>query len=328
MMSLQHEFPLLSVTHKPQAPAGGTLHDFCSMGPYWWPDPSKADGLPYIRRDGHVNPEARGGVMDDAQRVKSLAESLRTLSERSPCTELIRAHVRALLCTFFLDAATRMNPSLTYGQSIPGVCNGRGIGIIDTVPFVDLLDSLARLEAHGEVLSKDEKSALQTWFSDYLDWLLTSPLGHDERNAKNNHGSWMDTQLCAYALFAGRPEIAHDVLREVPARRLNVQLAPDGSFPLELERTRPFGYTLYNLKALLRLVAFARPFGIDLYHAEAANGASLQRSVEALREVLQNPSLWTAPELDSKSGLPMPLPASDLDALSTLLTEWAPPDSK
>ena len=28
-----------------------------SQAPYFWPDPTKPNGLPYIRRDGERNPE-------------------------------------------------------------------------------------------------------------------------------------------------------------------------------------------------------------------------------------------------------------------------------
>ena len=51
--------PPRSVMDKPFLPPSGNKHDYISQGPYWWPDPEKADGLPYIRRDGEVNPEVR-----------------------------------------------------------------------------------------------------------------------------------------------------------------------------------------------------------------------------------------------------------------------------
>ena len=267
-MDLGAEFPLISVTDKPHAPEGGTLHDFTSRGPYWWPNPDSPDGLPYIRRDGHVNPEARGGAMDDARRVRELADDLHALANRAESDpsqgDAFRAHAGLLLWTFFLSPETRMNPSLDFGQAIPGRCRGRGIGIIDTVPFVALLEDFERLSRSGPVLSGEETQALRAWFGDYLAWLLDSPLGRDERAARNNHGSWIDVQLCAYALFCGREDVARAVVSEVQCRRLDVQLAADGTFPLELERTRPFSYTVFNLKALLWLANCGCRFGIDL----------------------------------------------------------------
>ena len=54
----------VSVMAKTLTPPSGDKHDYLSFGPYWWPDPKKKDGLPYIRRDGQVNPEARANTSD------------------------------------------------------------------------------------------------------------------------------------------------------------------------------------------------------------------------------------------------------------------------
>ncbi len=176
--SLETEFPLVAVTDKPRAPEGGTLHDFTSFGPYWWPNPDTPDGLPYVRHDGHVNPEARGGAMDDAHRVHELARSLRRLADRAEADPArsapFRERAALLLRTFFLAPETRMNPSLEFGQAIPGRCRGRGIGIIDTVPFVAMLDDIGRLEQTGAVLLGYECRALRRWFGDYLSWFRES----------------------------------------------------------------------------------------------------------------------------------------------------------
>ena len=322
-MDLGAEFPLISVTDKPHAPEGGTLHDFTSRGPYWWPNPDSPDGLPYIRRDGYVNPEARGGDMDDAQRVRELADALHTLADRADSDpslgDAFRAHAGLLLRTFFLTPETRMNPSLDFGQAIPGRCRGRGIGIIDTVPFVAMLEDFERLSRSGPVLSGEETQALRAWFGDYLAWLLDNPLGRDERAARNNHGSWMDAQLCAYALFCGHEDVARAVVAEVPRRRLDVQLAADGTFPLELERTRPFSYTVFNLKALLWLADCGRLFGIDLMDCPASSGATLRDAVERMRALVEDPARWTRLELDTATGELRPISPAEWNRLTALL---------
>ena len=323
-MDLAIEFPAITITDKPHPPEGGTLHDFTSRGPYWWPNPDSPDGLPYIRRDGHVNPEARGGAMDDARRVGALADSLRALADRAEDdpekSAPFRERAGTLLRTFFLNPETSMNPSLEFAQAIPGRCRGRGIGIIDTVPFVTLLDDLGRLERTGPVLPDGESQALRAWFGNYLSWLLESPLGHDERAALNNNESWLDTQLCAFALFAGREDVASEVLAEVPRRRLDVQLSPDGTFPLELERTRPFAYTVFNLQALLRLALFGRRFGMNLMDRRATSGATLRDVVERLRGIVADPARWTRSECDMETGLPRPVSSDEMAGLAALLS--------
>ena len=49
-----------------------------SLGPYWWPDPNKPDGLPYIRRDGERNPEISSDY--DAPRFGALTGAVTTLA--------------------------------------------------------------------------------------------------------------------------------------------------------------------------------------------------------------------------------------------------------
>ena len=47
--------PVTITKFKAEHSEGGP-NDFYSNGDYWWPDPSKPDGLPYIQRDGESNP--------------------------------------------------------------------------------------------------------------------------------------------------------------------------------------------------------------------------------------------------------------------------------
>jgi hypothetical protein len=51
-----------SVMDKTRTAASGDKHDYFSFAPYWWPDPKKSDGLPYIRDDGRENPDSKRGT--------------------------------------------------------------------------------------------------------------------------------------------------------------------------------------------------------------------------------------------------------------------------
>ncbi len=54
--------PIATVVDKLQASPSGDAHDYVSFARYYWPDPAKPNGLPYVSHDGKHNREqvARG----------------------------------------------------------------------------------------------------------------------------------------------------------------------------------------------------------------------------------------------------------------------------
>ncbi|MBM2805643.1 MAG: alginate lyase family protein, partial [Deltaproteobacteria bacterium] len=101
-----------AVTHKELTPPSGDKHDYMSLAPYWWPNPNTANGLPYIRRDGEVNPER--DQTSDRKRFGDLVQSVKTLALGYFFTgrEDYAVHATKLLRTWFIDNATKMNPHL------------------------------------------------------------------------------------------------------------------------------------------------------------------------------------------------------------------------
>lgn len=271
----------LSVTQKGMLPPSGDRHDFMSLAPYWWPDSSAPNGLPYIRRDGIVNPQTR--TDHDGLRLQRTIARVEHLALAHFLTGEARYSQRAhhLLRVWFLDPATRMNPHLRYAQAIPGVSEGRGIGIIDTRHLPQLVDALRLLE-RTPGWTQSDADALRQWMRAYLDWLLHSEHGRDERAEANNHGTWYDVQVTALALFLGDTALARRVIVEDTQRRLNAHIEADGRQPLELARTRPIHYSVFNLDAYTALAEMARHLRIDLWRSVAPQGGSLRA---ALRRV-------------------------------------------
>jgi hypothetical protein len=227
---------LVSVIQKQQPPPSRDLHDYMSLGPYWWPDSTKPNGLPYVRRDGEVNPEYR--TVGDNERIGQMVDNVQTLALAYAVTEEERYAQRAIrqVTCWFLDDSTHMNPHLEYAQAIKGVNQGRGIGIIETYSFRHLIDAMILLR-HSRHWTPEIHRRITGWFTAYLKWLQESPNGKDEAGWKNNHGSAYDVQVSSIALFLGKTDVARRILGEVGTKRFAVQVEPDGSQPLELERT-------------------------------------------------------------------------------------------
>ena len=177
-----------SVMEKGFTPPSGSKHDYMSMGKYWWPDPKKANGLPYIRRDGRVNPEVKkitdhdnGAIMINA--VATLSAAYFYLGN-----EAYAAAGAKYLRVWFLDTATCMNPNLNYGQSVPGRNDGRRDGVLDMHGFCELIDAIGMLEGSTQLTAAD-RQGLHSWFQQYLVWLQQSDNGKGEFKFEIPQGS-------------------------------------------------------------------------------------------------------------------------------------------
>ena len=281
--ALQHG--LYTIATKPQTPPSGDKHDYLSQAPYWWPDPAKPDGKPYIQKDGLRNPESAN--MKDSETLSKLCADVKDLGLAYYFTsdEKYARQAATLLRGFFLDPATRMNPNLNFGQGIPGITSGRNFGIIETRNLVEIPDALALMST-----STSTDAALVTglkgWFKSFTAWLTTSPIALPEGEAKNNHGTFYDAQVVDFALFTGDQALAKTTLQKMTWPRVPVQLAPDGAQPLELARTRPWNYTSMNLQGWARLAVLAQRVNLDLWHYATPDGRGLRPAVEWFRPYL------------------------------------------
>jgi rhamnogalacturonyl hydrolase YesR len=269
-----------SVTQKSRVAPSGDKHDFLTLAPYWWPDPTKPGGLPYIRRDGEVNPESKRETDDTpfaqmSSTVKTLVAAFREAHD-----ERFAARAALLLRVWFLDPATRMNPNLDYGQGVPGRNTGRGEGIIATRKLVDVVEAARVLEASPSWTAHD-REALQAWCAAFATWLRTSKNGREEAAAANNHGTWYEAQLTALLLYTGKTADAKAGIEKAKAR-LASQVEPDGRQPLELARTRAWSYSVMNLKGWFTLARLAQPSGADLWNYRTRDGRSLRAALDYL----------------------------------------------
>lgn len=237
----------ITITAASSPRSAGNKHDYFSEGDYWWPDPKDPNG-PYIQRDGMSNPDNftahRHALIRLGVEVPSLATAWLLTKDRRYADHAAE-HLRA----WFLDPATLMNPNLQYAQAIHGRTTGRGTGIIDTIHLVEVARSIPFL-AESKALSPDEVDALKKWFAQYLEWMNTSKNGQDERDAKNNHGTWWVTQAAEFAKLTQNQQMAAYCADRFKTVLIPHQVAAGGSLPEELRRTKPYNYCLFNLSGL------------------------------------------------------------------------------
>lgn len=285
-----------SVLDKPSIAASGDKRDYFSYGPYWWPDPTKPDGLPYIRRDGELNPASKKGTDDAA--FDLVVDSVQTLGLAYFFTahEPYAIQAARIARTWFLDPVTGMKPNLDHAQAIPGITKGRGIGIIESRDLGRVADALALL-GDSTAWTAADRTAFTTWLEHYLHWLLTSANGIDEQDELNNHGTWYDVQAAHLALVLGKKEEARKILTTGLTFRLAAQIEPDGKQPRELLRTKSLDYSLFNLEALLLCAQLGGEIGVDWWNHTTTDGRSLQAALVYLAPYIDPEKTWPKKDL-------------------------------
>ena len=279
-----------SVMDKKQLPPIGDKHDYMSTGPYWWPDPSKPDGLPYIKKDGQRNPTYYD--ISDSQEIDKLEDASLSLALTYYFTKQVKYanFASKLLKTWFLNPETRQNPHLNFGQGIPGLNTGRGTGIIETRDLFRVGDAALLIQGSPNWNNKDHEE-LKKWFSDYLTWMLESPIGKDEAKSKNNHGTFYSEQVIAFALFTNRLDVANSEI-EVFKNRMESQLNTDGSQPFELARTKSWSYVNMNLYGYFLIAKLAENNNVSLWNQQISEGKSLRNALEWIVPYLKNEKVW------------------------------------
>ncbi len=300
-----------SVMDKKDFPPSGDKHDYMSLAPYWWPDPNVAGGIPYIRKDGEINPEIRD--YPDKENMPKLCGKVYELSLGFYFSENEKYAKKAmeLIRVWFLDPATKMNPNVNYGQAVKGIYEGRAEGLIDTRHFIYLLDGV-RLLKKSKSWSKQDDAALKSWFSEYYQWMNRSKNGVEEKNAKNNHGIWFDAQALSITNYLDSLEESKKIIQRALGR-LSEQMDPDGSFPQELARTTSLHYSVFVLNAFESIAQLSENINVDFRNMKLRNGMTLKNAYDFITPYLIEKKAWTWPDIkhfDFENAYPLLLSAS------------------
>lgn len=195
-------------------------------------------------------------------------------------------HLRA----WFITPATRMNPNLEYSQGVHGVSTGRSWGIIDTLHLVEVARA-AGIVAPA-ILAAQEDAALKGWFRSYLQWMNSSDKGQKERDALNNHATCWALQASEYARLIADSETRDQVYRQYTNVLLPDQAAVNGSFPLELARTKPYSYSIFNFDAMATLCQSLKGVGTDAFAFQLQDGRGICKAAEFLYPYLRDKNTW------------------------------------
>jgi hypothetical protein len=309
--------PGLTVLNKKHFPPSGDKRDYFSLSVYFWPNPAIPDGLPYIQKDGQINP-----AVDEYDRPQfawftAQVDTL-TVAYALSGEERFAAKAAELLRTWFVDPVTRMNPNMLFAQYIPGDnvitpwkdyparfvpgTDGRkGIfvsfgGVIEDLSLVPLTDCIELLRPSSSWTAKDD-DAVRHWYRDYTQWLLTHQHGLDEAACRNNHASWYWADILCFLNFIGEPDRARAYAAQIVPERLEIQMEPDGSQPEELVRAISRSYTAFTLISFANIARSAQEAGFDAWSFATTDGRSILRGLDWYLPYLVGEKEWTWPQL-------------------------------
>ena len=281
-----------SVTHDKTAPDDFDPHDYVSYAPYWWPNPTTDNGLPYVRRDGEINYEIRNKGDDMAFTLMANSFYLLSLTYFYTEEEKYAQKATELVSVWFLDSLTRMNPNVNGGQIILGKKDqGRRAGINEMRFLSNVVDGVELLTKSQSWTTKRDRD-LKEWFSEYFTWLATSDHGKKERERPNNHGTWYDVQYVSIALFIGKANLARKEINNYSKTRIASQIDSVGMQPLEVTRGYSLHYSVYNIRAFFALATYAERLNIDLWKYTTKNEISIKMALDYVIPYIGNQEAW------------------------------------
>lgn len=267
----------------------GGQHDFYSEGDYWWPNPEMPDG-PYIRRDGMTNPENftahRKAMRQMSVRVATLAAAYKITEDEKYAIPAVK-HLKA----WFVDNETFMQPHMRFAQAIKGVVPGRGVGLIDGIHLVEPARAVSILR-RSQAMSDTDFKAIQNWYAEFLAWMTSHEYGIDERERKNNHGTCWVMQAAEYARLTNNAEVLEHCRNRFKTVLLLNQMSPDGGFHMELKRTKPYGYSLFNIDAMAMVCHILSTQQDNLWTFELPDGRSMKKGMDFIAPYIQDKGSW------------------------------------
>ncbi|RNL55839.1 alginate lyase family protein [Pedobacter jejuensis] len=279
----------ITITASSSPRSAGGKHDFFSEADYFWPDPKNPDG-PYINRDGLTNPDNfvahRKAMIRFSKIIGALASAYKITGNESYVKHALK-HFQA----WFINSETLMNPNLLFAQAVKGKFTGRNYGIIDTIHLMEVAQGALVME-NAKSFDKTSLKGIKKWFADYLIWLNTSKPGIQEKTVKNNHATCWAMQVASFAKLCKDEAMLDSLRTSYKTILLPNQMGTDGSFPLETVRTKPYGYSIFNLDAMTMLCQILSTPKDNLWKFETADGKSIRKGLDYLYPYISDKSKW------------------------------------
>jgi hypothetical protein len=103
-------------------------------------------------------------------------------------------------------------------------------------------------------------------------------------------------QVAAFARFTNDQKIIEFCKNRYKTVLLPNQMETNGSFPRELRRTKPYGYSIFNLDVMATVCQILSTKEDNLWTFETADGKSIRKGIEFLYPFVADKNKWTYPK--------------------------------
>ncbi len=122
--------------------------------------------------------------------------------------------------------------------------------------------------------------------------MSTHQYGIDEMNTKNNHSTCWIATASSMANLTGKDQVKQMCQERFKTVVLPSQMAEDGSFPLEIRRTKPYGYSLFNMDAFCNAARLLSVPEDNLWKFVTSDGKSVRKGMEYIYPFIVDKSAW------------------------------------
>ncbi len=280
---------IIPITVAPASFSQGKANEFYSEADYWWPSSDDSEG-DYVQRDGLSNPACYNLHRKLLIRMSVQVARL-TLAYRHSGDARFLGACSAILQAWFIHPETAMRPHLNFAQSIRNRCPGRSYGIIDSIHLAETALSVRLL---GGELPMQVRNGVRHWFQEYLCWLLESTHGQLERSTENNHAVCWYMQAAAFALLTEDRKLLSELKQDFTDILLQ-QMAPNGSFPRELQRSKPYSYSLFILESFSGLATLLSEESENFFLQTGSGERCLADGIAFMYPYIKDKTAWPRP---------------------------------
>lgn len=241
------------------------LNTYISLSAYFWPDTTKQDGTPYVRKSiinfDKYKYSDRKYIDDIIFNIKYL-----TLAYLLSQKEVYAIKSIEFINKFFIDNQTGMTPSLDY-SGIKILSNSKFAKsgcIVDTNSFW-VLGDLIEIISNSSQWDSQKSSDMMLWFKRFGDWFLHSKYGVKSKDKINNWLTSYYVQLLSYLHYSQQKEFCKQIFENNFEKILTTQIDAYGNQLNEQCRDYPIHYSNYNLHLLTRLALIGKKYDINIW---------------------------------------------------------------